>query len=120
MLPKSKRLNLKEDFKRVAAGKKLETRYLKLFIAKQDQRSVIKPGDNGIAKVGIANSGRTFLKAVLRNRARRLASSAFEALYSKLPDNINIVALPKTGILKVKSSDVLLDLEEGLRKGGII
>lgn len=111
MLPKHQRLNLKKDFKWVVAGKTLETKYLKIFV---------KFGDNQLPRLGIAVSGRSFQKAVLRNKARRLASSAFEALYSKFPSNTNIVALPKASILGVKSSDVLLDLEKGLKREEII
>lgn len=108
MLPKSRRLDLKKDFKWVANGKKVETKYLKLFA---------KPGDNQMPKIGIAVSSKVFAKATERNRARRLVSAAFETLYPNLASAINIVALPKAGILKVKSGDILLDLEEGLRKG---
>lgn len=126
MLSKDKRLNLKKDFKWVVAGplrpprlggagseasKKLETKYLKLFI---------KLGDNKTPKVGIAVSGRAFKKAVERNRARRLTSAAFEALYPNLPSAINIVALPKAGVINVKSGDIILDLEEGLKREGIL
>lgn len=111
MLSKDKRLNLKKDFKWVAAGKKLETKYLKLFI---------KLGDNEMSRVGIALSGKVFPKANERNRARRLVSASFEALYSRLPPTINIVALPKTGVTKVKSGDVLLDLEDILKHEKII
>lgn len=111
MLPKHQRLNLKKDFKWVASSKKLETKYLKIFI---------RVGDNQIPKLGIATSSKTFKKAVERNRARRLVSSAVEPLYGRLPENVNIVALPKIGILKVKSGDVLLDLEEGLKNAKII
>lgn len=111
MLPKHQRLNLKEDFKRVASGQKLETKYLKLFV---------RVGENQMPKVGIATSSKSFKKAVERNRARRLTSAAIELLYNRLPKNINIVALPKAGILNVKSGDVLLDLEEGLEREGIL
>lgn len=111
MLPKSKRLNLKKDFKWVASGKKLETKYLKVFV---------EYGDNVMPQVGIAVSSKSFKKATERNRAKRIVSAASEMLYPRLPENINIVALPKAGILDVKSSDVLLDLEEGLRKAEII
>lgn len=107
MLPKSQRLNLKKDFKWVAGGKKLETKYLKLFL---------RTGENQHPRVGIAISSNIFKKSSQRNRARRLISAAFEALYSKLPQTINITALPKAGILSVKSGDVLLDLEGGLKK----
>ncbi len=115
MLPRPQRLNLKKDFKWVASGKKLETKFLKLFI---------RTGDSSVgsvcAKVGIALSSRNFKKAVDRNRARRLTSKAFETIYSKLPTNISIVALPKPGVLSVKSEDLVLELEEALRKGLVI
>lgn len=111
MLPKPRRLNLKKDFKWVAAGKKFETKYLKLFA---------KFGENQAPKIGIAVSSKIFKKATERNRAGRLASSAFETLYPRLPADVNILALPKAGISNVKSQDVLLDLETGLKKAGIL
>lgn len=118
MLPKSQRLNLKKDFKWVVAGKKLEItrpsfggKYLKLFF---------RNGENNIARIGIANSSKTFKKATDRNRARRLVSQAFQTIYSSLPNNINIVVLPKVGVLSVKSDDLLLELEEKLKIEKII
>lgn len=111
MLPKEKRLNLKKDFKWVASGKRLETKYLKLFV---------KTGENQIPNVGVAVSSKVFKKATERNRAKRLASAVFEVLYSRLPNTINIVALPKAGVNKVKSSDILLDLEKILKDEKII
>lgn len=89
------------DFKRVAAGKKLEGKFLKLFILKTG----LQP------KVGIALSSQDFKKAYQRNRARRLISKAFETLYTFLPQ-ADIVALPKAGINKVKSGEVVKDLNE--------
>jgi len=111
MLPKSQRLNLKKDFKWVAAGQKLETKYLKLFI---------RTGDNVIARVGIAVSGKSFKKAHERNRAKRLVAEAFHKTYDSLPNTVNIVALPKAGILEVKSGLVLLDLEETLKNKNLL
>lgn len=111
MLSKDRRLNLKKDFKWVASGKKLETKFLKIFI---------RVGDNKLAKIGIAVSSKTFKKATERNLARRITSAAFESLYSSLPFAINIVALPKAGVTNVKSGLVLLDLEEELKKEKII
>ncbi len=105
MLAKSKRLNLKKDFKWVASGKKIESRYLKLFI---------RLGENNTPRVGIAVSSRTFKKATERNRAKRLVAQAFQSTIYHLPSTINIVALPKKAILEVKSGDVLLELEEVL------
>ncbi len=111
MLPQENRLNLKKDFKWVAAGKKLESRYLKFFV---------KIGENEKPRVGIALSGKNFKKAVDRNRARRLVAQAFQSVYTSLPSHINIVALPKTPILEVKSSDVLLDLESTLKNKNLL
>lgn len=107
MLLKSQRLNLKKDFKWVSMGKKIETKYLKLFI---------KHGDNAFPRIGIAVSGKSFKKAHERNRAKRLVAEAFHNIYYLLSNTINIVALPKEGILSVKSGNVLLDLKEGLKK----
>lgn len=111
MLPKFKRLNLKKDFKWVAAGKKIDTKFAKLFI---------RIGDNPKPRVGIAVPSGIFKKATGRNRARRVISAAIESLYPKLPQSINIVALPKIGVHNVKSGDILLDLEEVLRKERIL
>lgn len=111
MLPKDKRLNLQKDFQWAVSGKKLETKYLKLFI---------KRGDNDIPKVGIATSGKIFRKATQRNRARRVTSGALELIYNRLSKYINILALPKAGIINVKSKDVLSDLEDKLKKTHVI
>lgn len=114
MLPKPQRLNLKKDFSWVASGKKMseaplrvETKFARLFL---------RVGENEAPRVGIALASKTFKKAHARNRARRLTSAAFESLYKSLPNHMNIVALPKAGILEVKSGDVLIDIEEGLRE----
>ena len=107
MLSKDKRLNLKKDFKWVAAGRKLESQYLTLFL---------RYGENTKARVGIAVSSKVFKKATERNRARRLVSQAFQSTISQLPSTVNMVALPKQGVLDVKSTDVLLDLEQALKK----
>lgn len=111
MLSKDKRLNLKKDFKWVASGKRIDNPLITLFI---------RIGDNSSPRVGIAVSSKHFKKAVERNKARRLTSAGFESLYTKLPANINIVALPKVGVLKVKSGDLLLELENILNDQKII
>lgn len=111
MLPKHQRLNLKTDFKWVASGNKINTKFTRLFI---------KTGDNTSPRIGIAVSGKSFKKATERNRARRLLSQALQSTYYLLPTTINIVALPKIGILDVKSTDVLKDLEEVFKNAKII
>ncbi len=112
MLSKDKRLNLKKDFKWVAAGGKgIDTKFLKLFI---------RMGENTNPRIGIALSSKAFKKATDRNRAKRLVSQAFQSTIYHLPSTINIVALPKRGVTSVKSGDVLLDLEAGLKKVKIL
>ena len=111
MLAKVKRLNLKKDFKWVVSGRKIETKYLKLFI---------REGENNIPRIGIAVSSGLFKKATQRNRVKRLTSQAFEPIFHLLPPTINIVALPKVNIHDVKSQDVLLDLEEKLKDEKIL
>ena len=106
MLPKPQRLNLKKDFRYVAAGSKGEGKYSKFFI---------RFGNNDFPKVGIATSTKVFPKSTQRNRARRLMSTAFQSIINHLPPTINIVALPKASILLVKSSDVRSDLEAVLK-----
>ena len=105
MLPKSKRLNLKKDFKWVASGKKIESKFTTIFM---------KTGQNNFPRIGVATSLKYFNKAVERNRARRLVFSAMGTLYPDLSENTNIILLPKRVILDVKSKDVLLDLGEAL------
>lgn len=107
MLPKNNRLNLKKDFKWVASGQKVESMNFKLFL---------RLGDNLKPRVGISLSKNVLKKAVDRNRAKRLLSTAFKNLYSSLLQNINIVALPKPGIISLKSTDIEKELEETLRK----
>ena len=111
MLPKSKRLNLKKDFKWVASGKKINSKFTTIFV---------KYGENTFPKIGIAVSSKVFKKPTQRNRARRLISALFEGLYGKLPTDINIVALPKAGVLDVKSGDIILDLKQRLENERII
>lgn len=108
MLPKNKRLNLKKDFKWVASGKKLETKYMRLYFRESN------PSTGSGPKVGIAVSSKVFKKAVDRNRARRLVSQAFQSTIYNLPATVNILGLPKIGILGVKSDDVAKDLDSSL------
>ncbi|MBI4036529.1 ribonuclease P protein component [Candidatus Daviesbacteria bacterium] len=107
MLAKEKRLNLKKDFKWVVSGKRLETKYTRLYV---------RMGDNPHPRVSVAPASKNFKKATDRNRAKRIIWAAFKALYPALLPNLNIVALPKLPVLGVKSGDMLLDLEEVLMR----
>jgi len=109
MLPKNKRLNLNKEFRWVASGQKLENNLLKIFYK-------ISPAPDGVGfqqpKIGISLSKNVFKKAVDRNRARRLVSKALENVYNELPSGINIVAMPKEGVLQVSSDELIKSINE--------
>lgn len=90
MLPKKYRLNLKVNFRFVASGIKKETANFKVMY---------KFGTNTKPLVGIAISSQVFKKANLRNKAKRLSSKSIEPFYFSLIKNINLVIMPKLGVL---------------------
>ena len=110
MLSKDKRLNLKKDFNWVASGKRINCSFFNMFI---------KYGENQFPRVGIATSKNYFKKATDRNRARRLLSKAMENIYSKLPQNINIILLPRAGVIEVKSEVLSEKIGLELKNEGI-
>lgn len=110
MLPRESRLNLKKDFRWVAAGQKTENGLAKIFF---------RFGDNPLPRIGIATSKTNFKKAVERNRVRRVISKGFEELYDFLPRGLNVVVLPKAEVLKLKSDNVTDVLKKSLAERGI-
>lgn len=111
MLPKNKRLNLKNDFSKVASGQRNEDDLVKIFS---------KYSSNKDPAVGIAVSAKTFKKAVERNRARRLISKVFENLYDRLPEGINLIIMPKEDVIKYKAHELEPKIEKLLIKSGIL
>ena len=111
MLPKFKRLNLKKDFNWIANGKLVDTTFAKLYY---------RFGTNDLPRIGITAPSGVFKKAHSRNRARRLISSLFEVIYTRLPTRLNILAIPKPHLIEVKSDDLLLSLEDKLKEVGLI
>lgn len=103
MLSKVNRLNLKFQFKEVITGKKIFSKFGNLYL---------KYGENSQPKIGIALTTKTFKKAHERNRAKRLISTAFEKLLFKLPSNINILVVPNSMVLRVKSEELLEEYEK--------
>ncbi len=89
-LPKSKRLNLKTDFKFVARGAKKETQFLKVFYLF---------GENTHPLIGISLSKKNFKTAVLRNLAKRRVYAVVEGLYGNLKDNLNLIIMPKEKVI---------------------
>jgi ribonuclease P protein component len=107
MLPKDQRLNLKKEFSWVASGQKIENQMVKVFF---------RFGSNHQPRVGISLSGKVFKKAVDRNRAKRIIATGFQTLYSKLPENLNIIALPKITVLNLSADEVTESLEVLLKR----
>lgn len=111
MLSKDKRLNLKKDFKWVASGEKVGSDTVKLFY---------RFGDNSTPRVGIAVSSSVYKKAVDRNRVRRLLSTAFESLYNQLPKAVNIIVMPKEGVITLSAEGVLNHIKPLLKKRSLL
>lgn len=103
MLPKNKRLNLKYQFKWVASGKKFETKFFKVFV---------KNGENSAPLIGVAVSSAIFKKSTLRNKAKRISFKVAEAVYQDLRKNINLVIMPKTGILDTPIDVVISEFKK--------
>lgn len=106
MLPQKNRLNLKTCFNWVASGETVFGTNLKLFL---------KKGTNLSPRIGIATSAKVFKRAVDRNRARRLLSTAFGRVYQSLSPNINIIAMPNSGILTLNSDKITEELNKLLK-----
>lgn len=102
MLPRAQRLNLKQDFKFIQSGKKADTSSFRLMF---------RDGENQQALIGIALTTKYFKKATLRNRAKRLTSTAIQTLYSRLRNNLNLVIMPKSQILEKSANQLIGELE---------
>ena len=102
MLSRDKRLNLNTSFRWVRGGRSAEDQFTKIFT---------RVGDNTQPLVGISTSAKVFKKAVDRNRARRLISRCIELFYNKIPNNLNIVILPKDKVLDAGLEDLYASLK---------
>src|SRR3989344_2795972 len=102
MLSKTQRLNLKIDFSRVIKGKRTETPHFILYSS---------PAVSEVSRVGISIRTKNFGKAYNRNRARRLTSQAVQSIYDSLPKQLDLIIMPKSGVLEIP---VLL-LEEEIK-----
>lgn len=105
MLPKKKRLNLKQDFKWVAQGERKETINLKVFFRFRN---------NSTAKVGVAVAKANFAKAHDRNRAKRIISEVVREIYQSLPKDINLVIIPKVSVLKQSQDSLAAQIKKAL------
>jgi ribonuclease P protein component len=99
MLPKTNRLNLKTSFRWVASGKTYSSPFFKLFY---------RTGENNEPLVGVSIVTASFKQATLRNKAKRLMFELAREYLALLPNNINLVIMPKPEIFKTE--------DEALRK----
>lgn len=111
MLSKDKRLNLKTSFNFVIKGQKTENSLYKMFF---------RFGDLPQPKVGIALKKDYFKLAVDRNRARRLTSKAMEVIYPNLKEKVNLILMPKTGVLQSSSKEIEIFLRNELEKAELL
>lgn len=111
MLPKKLRLDLGQEFDKVVVGQKLENDLVKIFFIWDE---------DGQIKVGIAPPRQVFKRAVDRNRAKRLVATALQVLYSQLKKGLRVVVIPKDGVLRLKSSQLTLRIEQLLKKYGLL
>lgn len=101
MLPKNKRLNLKNEFNRVEAGFRAQSPSFKL-------KYRFDVNDHPL--IGIAISSKLFKKAVMRNKAKRITSAAIEIIYSRLRNNLNLVIMPKLEVLNKRPKELSEEL----------
>lgn len=102
MLPKSKRLNLTQDFREVAKGVKKETANFRLMF---------KFSTKHLPKIGIALTKSVFKKAHQRNEVKRRASLAVESVYPLLKSGLNLVIMPKVQILQSNKERLVEELK---------
>ncbi|MFA5932652.1 MAG: ribonuclease P protein component [Microgenomates group bacterium] len=107
MLPREKRLNLKTSFNFVIKGQKVENSLYKMFFRQAEENQ---------PKVGIALKKEYFKLAVDRNRARRLTSTALGVLYPNLKKKVNLILMPKQGVLEQSSEELTVFLEKELKR----
>lgn len=100
MLPKSQRLNLKQKFKWVAAGKSYTSKNFKLFY---------RFGEGAEPKIGVSIASAQFKKATLRNKAKRICFNMAKKYYHLLHKGVNLVIMPKAQVLDL--SEVGLEKE---------
>lgn len=104
MLPKSQRLNLKQYFPLISKkGHRVETPSLKISYLS---------GENTHPLIGVALQTKVFRKAVERSSVKRIVYAAVARLYPRLKSNLNLVIMPKSGVLDTNLEQVVTELEK--------
>ncbi|MCD7873016.1 MAG: ribonuclease P protein component [Clostridiales bacterium] len=108
---KSSVLKENKDFRRLYyRGKRLTSPCLVTYVMKSRK---------GKTSVGITSSKKIGC-AVQRNRARRVIRAAFSELESRILLNYDIVFVARSKTAKVKTQQVLFDMEKQLKELGVI
>lgn len=105
MLPTTKRLNLKKEFSRVIKGRRSETPHFILYFSQAAME---------FSRVGISIRSKNFGKAHNRNRARRVTSQVVQEFYQSLPKKVDLIIMPKSGVLESEVSSLGKELENVL------
>ena len=106
-------VKLKEnrDFRRAYnRGKVFVTPFAVIYLNKN------RTGD---IRLGIT-AGKKVGKAVQRNRAKRVITAAFRSVFPKIQDGLDFVIVARTRILKVKSTDFAIVLENAFLSAGAL
>ncbi len=90
MLLKSRRLNLRTNFRWVASGQSFTSENFKFFY---------RLGENETPLVGVSIVSAQFKKANLRNQAKRIMFNLANLNYHKLHKNLNLVIMPRSQVL---------------------
>jgi len=90
MLLKSRRLNLRTNFRWVASGQSFTSKNFKLFY---------RLGENEEPLIGVSLVSAQFKKANLRNKAKRIMFDQAAQNYDKLHKNLNLVIMPRSQVL---------------------
>lgn len=109
MLPKKLRLNLRSEFRNIVKGKKIESPNFKLYYVKN-------AGIKVPTRIGVSVGKQQFKKAHLRNEAKRKAYFAVSGILEELPEGLNLIIMPKAGILEISAEALSEELKKALIK----
>lgn len=104
-------LKLNNDFRRVySRGKSFAAAYIVIY-ARQTKRSDKRLG---------FTVGKTFGKAVRRNRAKRLMREAYRSIEAALPDGFDFVIVARTRAQGADLAHIKRDMNYAFRKLGLL
>lgn len=113
MLPKKYRLTSDYDFRKIRRkGRSIRTPLFNLNYL------VVK--SNTPTRFGFVVSAKIDKRATKRNRVKRVSSEAVRDLLPQVKSGFDVVFWMKRGSLEADSKKIYRDIEEALRRGGIL